>query len=147
MSTWAAVAAFLAKYWRQIGTAVIVAGLAYGIEQFGEHRIQAKWDLAVSQAAEKVQETKTEEAKETVKVVTEYVDRVQIVREKGATIIKEVPKYVTKEDDARCGTIGAGFVQLWNAANEGELPAASRDPDAPAGGPEGHQAEGQPGPQ
>jgi hypothetical protein len=147
MATWAAVAAFLAKYWRQIGTTVIVAGFAYGIEQFGEHRIQAKWDLAVSQATEKVQETKAEEAQHTVEVVTEYVDRVKIVREKGATIIKEVPKYVTKEDDARCGTIGAGFVQLWNAANEGELPAASRDPDAPAGGPEGHQAEGQPGPQ
>lgn len=147
MSTWAAIAAFLAKYWRQIGAAVLIAGLAYGIEKFGEHRIQAKWDLAVSQAAEKAQETRTEEAQQTVKVVTEYVDRVRIVRQKGETIIKEVPKYVTKEDDARCGTIGAGFVQLWNAANEGELPDAARAPDAPAGGPEGHQAEEQPGPQ
>lgn len=138
MATWATITAFLAKYWRQIGTVVIVAGLTYGVEQFGERRIQAKWDLAVSQAAEKAQEVKTEEAQATVKVVTEYVDRVKIVHAKGETIIKEVPKYVTKEDDARCGTIGAGFVQLWNAANAGELPNPARAPDAPAGGPEGH---------
>lgn len=50
-----------------------------------------------------------------IKIVTEYVDRVQTVRVRGETIIKEVPIYVTQEADARC-VVPNGFVWLHNAA-------------------------------
>ncbi len=67
-------------------------------------------------------------------VVTEYVDRVQVVRERGQTIVKEVPVYVTQKADAAC-TVPAGFVRLYNAAATGtELDASAGDPDAPAEG-------------
>jgi hypothetical protein len=36
----------------------------------------------------------------------------------GETQIKEVPIYVTAQNDAAC-SINAGFVRLWNAANAG----------------------------
>ncbi|WP_269503720.1 hypothetical protein [Burkholderia sp. IMCC1007] len=49
------------------------------------------------------------------KVVTQYVDRVQVVREKGDTIIKEVPIYVDREADRAC-TVPVGFVRLHDAA-------------------------------
>ena len=147
MSTWAAVVAFLAKYWRPAAIAILAGGLLYGAYRHGKNEVREEWDLEKAEIAEYITRLEANQGKETIRTITEYVDRVKVVNVKGDTIIKEVPKYVTKEDDARCGTIGAGFVQLWNAANEGELPAASRDPDAPAGGPEGHQAEGQPGPQ
>lgn len=51
-----------------------------------------------------------------VKTVTEYVDKVKIVRQKGETIIKEVPVYITKDVDGGC-IIPNSFGLLWNASN------------------------------
>ncbi|MEA9755545.1 hypothetical protein VDG64_21075 [Xanthomonas campestris pv. raphani] len=69
-----------------------------------------------------------------VRVVTKFIDRVQIVREVGATITREVPIYVTQKADAACA-ISAGFVRLHDAAATGN-PAGppTGDPDAPAAG-------------
>ncbi|NIJ70588.1 hypothetical protein [Xanthomonas sp. 60] len=71
----------------------------------------------------------------TTRVVTQYVDRVQVVRERGATIVKEVPVYVTPTADAACA-VPAGFVRLYNAAAQGIAldHASAGDPDAPAAG-------------
>ncbi|RNK82756.1 hypothetical protein C9390_01420, partial [Xanthomonas vasicola pv. vasculorum] len=73
-------------------------------------------------------------AKGSTTVVTQYVDRVQIVRQAGATITREIPIYVTQKADAAC-TIPAGFVRLHDAAATGN-PAGppTADPDAPAPG-------------
>lgn len=51
-----------------------------------------------------------------VKTVTEYVDKVKVVRQKGETVIKEVPVYITKDVDSGC-TIPNSFGLLWNASN------------------------------
>ena len=56
--------------------------------------------------------------------VTEYVDRVQTIRVKGDTLIKEIPRYVPAPADAAC-PIPVGFVRLHDAAAAGTLP----DPD------------------
>ena len=56
-------------------------------------------------------------------VVTVYVDRVQVIKERGATIIKEVPVYVSAQADAAC-TVNAGFVRVHDlAAADRPLPA------------------------
>lgn len=65
-------------------------------------------DLATTQAD-------LEAEKRNIKIVTEYVDRVETVRVRGETIIKEVPVYVTQEADSRC-TVPNGFVWMHNAA-------------------------------
>ncbi|WP_423378162.1 hypothetical protein [Burkholderia sp. LMG 32019] len=54
-------------------------------------------------------------ARRDVKVVTQYVDRVQVVREKGDTIIKEVPVYVDREADRTC-VVPVGFVRVHDGA-------------------------------
>ncbi|MCF3469165.1 hypothetical protein [Stenotrophomonas maltophilia] len=73
-------------------------------------------------------------AEGTTRVVTEYVDRVQVVHERGATIVKEVPIYVTANADAACA-VPAGFVQLHDTAASGSAAAGpAGDPDAPASG-------------
>lgn len=61
-------------------------------------------------------------------VVTKYVDRVKIVRQKGKEIIKEVPVYVTKEADANC-TIPDGWVYIHDKAASGL--SETRVPKAP----------------
>lgn len=77
---------------------------------------------------------KLELAQGTTRTVTEYVDRVQVVRERGATIVKEVPVYVTATADSAC-TVPAGFVHLHDAAASGDAIAGfAGDPDAPAAG-------------
>ncbi|CAJ5254934.1 signal peptide protein [Burkholderia pseudomallei] len=54
-------------------------------------------------------------ARRDVKVVTQYVDRVQVVRGKGDTIIKEIPVYVDREADRAC-VVPVGFVRVHDGA-------------------------------
>ena len=114
-----------------------LAALGVGLVGFGwikgASHVQAQWDAAIRQQTLQVAAVRERQAQATVKVVTEYVDRVRIVREKGDTIIKEVPVYVPAQADAAC-TINRGFVRLHNAAAARELPEPARDADAaPAG--------------
>ncbi|HHA2639024.1 TPA: hypothetical protein ACOEOP_000960 [Stenotrophomonas maltophilia] len=90
--------------------------------------------LATANAEKSDLAGKLELAQGTTRVVTEYVDRVQLVRERGTTIVKEVPVYVTATADAACA-VPVGFVHIHDAAASGD-PAAgpAGDPDAPAAG-------------
>ena len=99
----------------------------------GAGHVQAQWDAAIQQQTLQVATVRQKQAEATVKVVTQYVDRVRVVRQKGNTIIKEVPVYVPVQADAAC-TINRGFVRLHNAAAAGELPEPARDADATAAG-------------
>lgn len=63
-----------------------------------------------------------------------YITQTRTVREKGATIIREVTRYVTPDADAACPT--DGLVRVLNAAARNELPSAAGSPStAPAGAP------------
>ena len=113
--------------------ALAVFGLAlvsFGWNKGAGH-VQAQWDATVRQQALQATAVREEQAQATVEVITEYVDRVRVVREKGDTIIKEVPVYVPVQADAAC-TINRGFVRLHDAAAAGALPEPARDADAAA---------------
>lgn len=70
------------------------------------------------------------ESRDNVKVVTQFVDRVETIREIGSTLEREVPVYVTQQADAACA-VPRGFVQLHDAAAAGVPPTRdSIDPDA-----------------
>lgn len=99
----------------------------------GAGHVQAEWDTAIQQQTLHAAAIRERQAQTTVKVVTQYVDRVRVVREKGDTLIKEVPIYVPVQADAAC-TINRGFVRLHDAAAAGELPEPTRDADATAAG-------------
>ena len=112
--------------------ALAVALIGFGWVKGAGH-VQARWDASIQQQALQVTAIRERQAQATIKVVTQYVDRVHVVREKGETIIKEVPVYVPVQADAAC-TINRGFVRLHDAAAAGELPETARDADAaPAG--------------
>lgn len=99
----------------------------------GAGHVQAQWGAAVQKQTLQTAAARERHAQATVKVVTQYVDRVRIVREKGDTLIKEVPAYVPVQADAAC-TINRGFVRLHDAAAAGELPESAGDADATAAG-------------
>lgn len=99
--------------------AVFVSGCRYGAGRDEKKTAEATVKVVYRQGAV------------TEKVVTKYVDRVRVIREKGDQIIKEVPVYVTAENDAAC-TVNNGFVRLWNDANQGEISDAAAGTDAAA---------------
>src|SRR5690606_31388404 len=125
--------ALIPPLWRWLALAALaVALVGVGWVQGAAH-VQAQWDSAIQQQSLQTAAIRERQAQATVKVVTQYVDRVRVVREKGETIIKEVPVYVPVQVDAAC-TINRGFVRLHDAAAAGELPEPARDADAAAAG-------------
>jgi hypothetical protein len=113
---------------------VLLAAALFGFGWIkGAGHVQAQWDAAVHKQALHTAAVRERQAQATVKVVTQYVDRVRVVREKGDTIIKEVPVYVPVQADVAC-TINRGFVRLHDAAAAGELPEPASDADASAAG-------------
>jgi hypothetical protein len=73
-------------------------------------------------------------AKAATVTVTQYVDRERVIRLKGDTIIKEVPRYVPVQADAAC-VVPRGFVRLHDAAAAGTVPTPdTRDADAAPSG-------------
>ena len=65
--------------------------------------------------------TQLKNAKGATVTVTQYVDRERVIRLKGDTIIKEVPRYVPVQADAAC-VVPRGFVRLHDAAAAGAVP-------------------------
>lgn len=116
---------------------LVLAALGVALVGFGwikgVRHVQAQWDAAIQQQTLQVAAVRERQAQATVKVVTQFVDRVRVVREMGDTIIKEVTVYVPVQADAAC-TINRGFVRLHDAAAAGELPESARDADATTAG-------------
>jgi len=99
----------------------------------GAGHVQGKWDAAISKQSTQVASVKVKQAEAATGVVIKYVDRVQVVRQKGADIIKEVPVYVPAQADAAC-VLSRGFVRLHDAAATGSVPDPAGSADAaPAG--------------
>lgn len=109
-----------------------VAMMGFGYIKGASHEA-AKWEAAQAEAARKAAAIQVRQAEATFKVVTQYVDRVKVVREKGADIIKDVPAYVTHEADAAC-VLPRGFVRLHDAAAANEIPSPAGSADASPSG-------------
>ena len=111
---------------------LLIAGAGWKGYRMGASHVRALW---AQQKAEMAAEHALEVARlERVsrEVVVKYLPKVEYIQGRTKTITKEVPVYVTAEDDRRC-TIPAGFVSLHDrAAAESDLPA-----DSPAAGADG----------
>ena len=90
--------------------------------------------LSAAQAERDTALQERDDARQATRIVTQYVDRVEIVRVAGQTITREIPVYVTEKADSAC-TVPVGFVRIHNAAAENEIPGdPAGDIDAPAPG-------------
>jgi uncharacterized membrane protein len=88
---------------------------------------EASWQLKVAKTNAEIAELKAKSEKVSTKVVTKYIDRIQVVKQKG----NEIVKYINKESDARC-ELPTSFVVLHDAAAKNELPDSTRATDARA---------------
>jgi hypothetical protein len=107
---------------------VSIAILVFGVYMEGGIATQEKWEAKVAQVKLEMAQKETASVETTVKVVTKYVNKVQIVKEKGNEIIKQVPVYITKDADAKCD-VPTGFVVLHDSASRNEVPDATRKSD------------------
>lgn len=98
--------------YRILAMALFAAAIAAFFYVKGMSHVQDKWDLATMQQQVLVTKIQMQRADVTTEVVTKYVDRVRIVKEKGAEIVKEVPVYVPSDS---CSLPG-GFRVLHDAA-------------------------------
>lgn len=116
---------------RAVAAAVIALCLAAShllAWQKGAAHVRAEWQTERSQAVTQAAEVKAEQAEVTARVVTQYVDRVRIVRAPAEKIIQEIPTYVPT---TACPLPG-GFRLLHDAAARGDDPGAAGGAAAPA---------------
>lgn len=120
-----------------IKLAVLVALLAvigwkihsYGEERYseGEAHIQSKWDAEVEANEQAVRKLQAAANRVSTKIVTVYVDRVQVIREKSDAIVRQVPVYVP----AGLPLLPGGFRLSLDAAAANEpIPIGTRSADA-----------------
>ena len=99
------------------------AGMLHGERVAG----QAHIDYVSAQAAKSVKVAQAQ-AKVVIETQIKYVDRFKTIYAQGETIEKQVPIYITADDNAGC-TINTGFVRIHDAAwaNQPAGPAADTD--------------------
>lgn len=118
-------------FWGAIGVALLLfAGYRFGVGH--EQAAQAK-RVALAQAKVKKTEGKAQEI--TTVIYRDVEAKQAAARIVYRDIIKEVPRYVTVEADAKC-VVPVGFVRLHDAAAAGRLPGVAGSPgelDRPSG--------------
>lgn len=84
--------------------------------------VSATYEVELAEIAKEQARLKEENAtltakasEKTVEVVTKYVDRVRVVKQKGDTIVKEVPVYVTDTANRQC-TLTRGFAAVHDSS-------------------------------
>jgi hypothetical protein len=98
--------------------------LLFSVYMIGGSANEESWQKKVLAQKAEIAELKQKEAEVTTKVVTKYIDRIQVVKEQGNEIIK----YVTTDGDSKC-ELPVSFSVLHDAAAKNELPDPARATD------------------
>lgn len=135
--TWLALKALLGgafKFLRgipwQVWLAILFGLFVFASYQYGERdgraEVQAEWAESIARGKRRLDELKAKQGAVTVRVETKYVDRVKVIREKGQTIVRQVPVFVPA---GSCDLPG-GFRVLHDAAAANTIPDPAGIPDA-----------------
>jgi len=119
---------FISQYTLPIQVISIIV-LVFGVYMEGGISNQEKWEAKVAEVKLEMAKKETASAEVTTKVITKYVTKIEVVKEKGNEIIKQVPVYITKDADAKCD-VPNGFVVLHDSASRNEVPDTTRKVDA-----------------
>lgn len=114
--------------YRILAVTVIAAAIAAIGWVNGAAHVQAKWDTATVKQSLTVARVENAQAESTVKIVTQFVDRVRVVKETGAALTREVVRYVPSDS---CD-LPPGYRVLHDAAARGEPADTAGNADAPA---------------
>lgn len=82
---------------------------------------EMSWRLRVQQQEAEIARLKAASENASVKIVTKYIERTKVVKEKNDAIRTQVTKYITKEADANC-SIPRSAIVLHDAAAKNVVP-------------------------
>ena len=100
---------------------VLVAAAALAGAQYNER----SWAIRVAEQQAEIARLQAASERVTTEVVTRYIDRTRVVKEKADAVIREIPVYITAEADAAC-TIPGAAVLLHDAAATNQVPDPAR---------------------
>lgn len=117
--------------------AQIAAGVVLAVCLYFQGGIanEETWKIKVAETQKEIADLKQKQAETTVEVVTKYVDRIKVVKEKADVIVKEVPKYITQADNDRC-VLPDSVRMLHDAAVEQGFSQSTRNADEKTSGSE-----------
>lgn len=110
----------------QIGS---VIGLVFSVYMCGGIANEEGWQKKVLEQQAEIAQLKQKSAEVSTKVVTKYIDKITVVKEKN----NEIAKYINQDADAKC-QLPNSFSVLHDAAAKNELPDSTRATDASASG-------------
>ena len=114
---------------RTIGT-ILLIGSVY---LYGGYGTEMKWRAEAAKLKADMDRKIALSEKNSKQIVTKYVTKTKVIKEKGDVIIKEVPKFITKDADANC-VVPKSFVLLHDSAAKNEVPDSSKGIDGTASG-------------
>lgn len=101
-----------------LGIALLVTGVYWR----GGYAIEMEWRERVAEVEARVAAAEAKSAEENVKIITKVVTKTQVIRTRGADIVKYVDREIVKYDEkfARGGVceIPREFIQAHNSAAE-----------------------------
>lgn len=103
-----------------------IVALLFGVYAQGALSERDAHLVQIEKARAEIAQKEALAAETTTKIITKYVDRVQIVKEKGSVIYEKIPTYINKAADEQCA-VPNGFVVLHDSAAKNEVPGASTD--------------------
>lgn len=119
---------FISTYAKPIQYGSIIV-LLFSVYMIGGIANEADWQKKVLQQQAEIAQLKQKEAEVSTKVVTKYIDKITVVKEKN----NEISKYINASGDAKC-QLPTSFSVLHDAAAKNELPDSTRATDASASG-------------
>lgn len=109
------------QVWACTGLVALIAGWGELRHHQGKKEVQAEWDAAVERGGKIVATLKEGQGRITIRTVTQYKDRIKVIREKGDTRTEYIVKYV---DSDSCRLSGS-FRLLHDAAALNTVPGDS----------------------
>jgi hypothetical protein len=98
--------------------------ISFGLFFEGAASNEQTWLAKVKEVETKIVEVEVKSVQENVKIVTKYVDRIKVVKETTDAIIKEIPVYITKADDAKCELPNTAIV-LHDSSSQNAIPPST----------------------
>ena len=112
---------------RTIGT-ILLIGSVY---LYGGYGTEMKWRAEAAKLKADMDRKVALSEKNSKQIVTKYITKTKVVKEKGDVIIKKVTEYVNKDADAKC-VVPKSFVVLHDSAAKNEVPDSTQGIDGTA---------------
>ena len=107
---------------------IAVAMMVGGVYLYGGYGVEMGWRKKAAELQAEIDRKNAESVIVTEKIVTQYKEKIKVVKEKGDVIIQKVPQYITKESDTKC-IIPNSFVVLHDSAAKNEVPNSTTGVD------------------